>query len=600
MGKVIGIDLGTTNSCVAFLENGEPVVIPNAEGSRTTPSVVGFTREGERRVGSVAKRQAVTNPENTVFAVKRLMGQEYDSVDVKRHRDLVPYRVIQNTNGDAWVHAGGKDYSPPEISAFILQTMKDVAESYLGEEVTEAVVTVPAYFNDAQRAATKAAGKIAGLDVKRIINEPTAAALAYGFEQKDGKRVAVYDLGGGTFDISILEIAGGVFKVRSTSGDTHLGGEDIDNTLVEELAKRFQKSTGIDISKDRIALQRLREQAEKAKHELSTSLETEINLPFIAADATGPKHLETVLKRSELEILTMDLIERTLAPCRQALADAGLKVEDIDEVLLVGGQTRMPLVQRKVTEFFGKPPYKGVNPDEVVAVGAALQGAALSGEVDEVLLLDVTPLTLGVETGGGVFHPLILRNTTIPTRAHEIFTTSIDNQPFVPIHVLQGEREMAADNKTLAKFELAPIPPAPRGVPEIEVSFDIDANGMVEVSAKDLRTGRQQLVRVVASSGLSPEQIDQILADAERYRDSDVKRKELAELKNSAEALLYTSEKAVEECAELVSAEVLDAVRGDIAVLRDLLAGEGDAIAIREALQQLELSAYRIAESMYG
>jgi molecular chaperone DnaK len=600
MGKVIGIDLGTTNSCVAFLENGEPVVIPNAEGSRTTPSVVGFTREGERRVGSVAKRQAVTNPENTVFAVKRLMGQEYDSDDVKRHRDLVPYRVIQNTNGDAWVHAGGKDYSPPEISAFILQAMKDVAESYLGEEVTEAVVTVPAYFNDAQRAATKAAGKIAGLDVKRIINEPTAAALAYGFEQKDGKRVAVYDLGGGTFDISILEIAGGVFKVRSTSGDTHLGGEDIDNTLVEELAKRFQKSTGIDISKDRIALQRLREQAEKAKHELSTSLETEINLPFIAADATGPKHLETVLKRSELEILTMDLIERTLVPCKQALADAGLKVEDIDEVLLVGGQTRMPLVQRKVTEFFGKPPYKGVNPDEVVAVGAALQGAALSGEVDEVLLLDVTPLTLGVETGGGVFHPLILRNTTIPTRAHEIFTTSIDNQPFVPIHVLQGEREMSADNKTLAKFELAPIPPAPRGVPEIEVSFDIDANGMVEVSAKDLRTGRQQSVRVVASSGLSAEQIDQILADAERYRDSDVKRKELAELKNSAEALLYTSEKAVEECAELVSAEVLDAVRNDIAVLRDLLAGEGDAIAIREALQQLELSAYRIAESMYG
>jgi len=600
MGKVIGIDLGTTNSCVAFLENGEPVVIPNAEGSRTTPSVVGFTREGERRVGSVAKRQAVTNPENTVFAVKRLMGQEYDSDDVKRHRDLVPYRVIQNTNGDAWVHAGGKDYSPPEISAFILQTMKDVAESYLGEEVTEAVVTVPAYFNDAQRAATKAAGKIAGLDVKRIINEPTAAALAYGFEQKDGKRVAVYDLGGGTFDISILEIAGGVFKVRSTSGDTHLGGEDIDNTLVEELAKRFLKSTGIDISKDRIALQRLREQAEKAKHELSTSLETEINLPFIAADATGPKHLETVLKRSELEILTMDLIERTLVPCKQALADAGLKVEDIDEVLLVGGQTRMPLVQRKVTEFFGKPPYKGVNPDEVVAVGAALQGAALSGEVDEVLLLDVTPLTLGVETGGGVFHPLILRNTTIPTRAHEIFTTSIDNQPFVPIHVLQGEREMSADNKTLAKFELAPIPPAPRGVPEIEVSFDIDANGMVEVSAKDLRTGRQQSVRVVASSGLSAEQIDQILADAERYKDSDVKRKELAELKNSAEALLYTSEKAVEECAELVSAEVLDAVRNDIAVLRDLLAGEGDAIAIREALQQLELSAYRIAESMYG
>ena len=600
MGKVIGIDLGTTNSCVAFLENGEPVVIPNAEGSRTTPSVVGFAREGERRVGSVAKRQAVTNPENTVFAVKRLMGQDYDTDDVKRHRDLVPYRVIQNTNGDAWVHAGGKDYSPPEISAFILQTMKDVAESYLGEEVTEAVVTVPAYFNDAQRAATKAAGKLAGLEVKRIINEPTAAALAYGFEQKDGKRVAVYDLGGGTFDISILEIAGGVFKVRSTSGDTHLGGEDLDNALVEELAKRFKAATGIDLGGDRIALQRLREQAEKAKHELSASLETEINLPFIAADATGPKHLETVLKRSELEILSMELIERTLLPCQQALSDAGLKVEDIDEVLLVGGQTRMPLVLRKVTEFFGRPPYKGVNPDEVVAVGAALQGAALSGEVDEVLLLDVTPLTLGVETGGGVFHALIARNTTIPTRAHETFTTSIDNQPFVPIHVLQGEREMAVDNTTLAKFELAPIPPAPRGVPEIEVTFDIDANGMVEVSAKDLRTGRQQSVRVVASSGLSAEQIDQILADADRYKDSDVKRKELAELKNTAEALLYTSERAVEECAELVSAEVIDAVRSDIAALRGLLEGEGDAVAIRESLQQLELSAYRIAESMYG
>ncbi|MBX3245611.1 MAG: molecular chaperone DnaK [Myxococcales bacterium] len=600
MGKVIGIDLGTTNSCVAFIDNGEPVVIPNAEGSRTTPSVVGFTREGERRVGSVAKRQAATNPENTVFAVKRLMGQPFESDDVQRHKDLVPYRVIMNTNGDAWVHAGGKDYSPPEISAFILQTMKDVAEAYLGEEVTEAVVTVPAYFNDAQRAATKAAGQIAGLDVKRIINEPTAAALAYGFDQKDGKRVAVYDLGGGTFDISILEIAGGVFKVRSTSGDTHLGGEDIDNLLVEELAKRFEKQTGIDLRKDRIALQRLREQAEKAKHELSSSIETEVNLPFIAADASGPKHLETVLKRSELEILVMELVDRTLIPCKQALKDAGLTIEDIDEVLLVGGQTRMPLVQRKVTEFFGRPPHKGVNPDEVVATGAALQGAALSGEVDEVLLLDVTPLTLGVETGGGVFHPLIPRNTTIPTRAQEIFTTSIDNQPFVPIHVLQGEREMAADNKTLAKFELAPIPPAPRGAPEIEVTFDIDADGMVEVSAKDLRTGRVQSVRVVASSGLSTDEIDRIIQNAEQYKQTDVKRKELAELRNSAEALLYTSEKAVEECVELVDAEVLDAVKADIAVLRGLLDGEGDAIAIRDALQQLELSAYRIAESMYG
>ncbi|HJL06550.1 MAG TPA: molecular chaperone DnaK [Polyangiaceae bacterium LLY-WYZ-15_(1-7)] len=600
MGKVIGIDLGTTNSCVAFVDNGEPVVIPNGEGSRTTPSVVAFTKEGERRVGSVAKRQAQTNPENTVFAVKRLMGQLFEDEDVQRHKDIVSYRVIQNTNGDAWIHVAGKDYSPPEISAMILETMREVAESYLGEEVTEAVVTVPAYFNDAQRAATKAAGQIAGLEVRRIINEPTAAALAYGFDEKEGKRVAVYDLGGGTFDISILEIAGGVFKVRSTSGDTHLGGEDIDNLLVTELAKRFQDDTGIDISKDRIALQRLREQAEKAKHELSTSLETEVNLPFIAADETGPKHLETVLKRTELEQLCIELIDRSLLPCQQALDDAGLSVGDIDEVLLVGGQTRMPLVRKKVSEFFEKEPHKGVNPDEVVAMGAALQGAALSGEVDEVLLLDVTPLSLGVETGGGVFTPLIPRNTTIPTRAQEIFTTSVDNQPFVPIHVLQGEREMAQDNKSLAKFELSPIPPAPRGVPEIEVSFDIDADGMVEVSAKDLRTGREQSVKVVASSGLSADQIEQIIEEAEQFKESDERRKELAELKNSAEALLYTSEKAVEECAELVPEEVLAEVQADIDGLKGLLAGEGDAVAIREALQNLELSAYRIAEAMYG
>ena len=600
MGKVIGIDLGTTNSCVAFVDNGEPVVIPNGEGSRTTPSVVAFTKEGERRVGSVAKRQAQTNPENTVFAVKRLMGQLFEDEDVQRHKYIVSYRVIQNTNGDAWIHVAGKDYSPPEISAMILETMREVAESYLGEEVTEAVVTVPAYFNDAQRAATKAAGQIAGLEVRRIINEPTAAALAYGFDEKEGKRVAVYDLGGGTFDISILEIAGGVFKVRSTSGDTHLGGEDIDNLLVTELAKRFQDDTGIDISKDRIALQRLREQAEKAKHELSTSLETEVNLPFIAADETGPKHLETVLKRTELEQLCIELIDRSLLPCQQALDDAGLSVGDIDEVLLVGGQTRMPLVRKKVSEFFEKEPHKGVNPDEVVAMGAALQGAALSGEVDEVLLLDVTPLSLGVETGGGVFTPLIPRNTTIPTRAQEIFTTSVDNQPFVPIHVLQGEREMAQDNKSLAKFELSPIPPAPRGVPEIEVSFDIDADGMVEVSAKDLRTGREQSVKVVASSGLSADQIEQIIEEAEQFKESDERRKELAELKNSAEALLYTSEKAVEECAELVPEEVLAEVQADIDGLKGLLAGEGDAVAIREALQNLELSAYRIAEAMYG
>jgi molecular chaperone DnaK len=600
MSKVIGIDLGTTNSCVAFIENGEPVVIPNSEGSRTTPSVIAFTKEGERRVGSVAKRQAVTNPENTVYSVKRLMGRRFESDEAKRHANAVPYRIVQALNGDAWVQAGDKELSPPEVSAVILARMKEVAEAYLGETVTDAIVTVPAYFDDAQRQATRDAGKIAGLDIKRIINEPTAAALAYGLEKKKQGRVVVYDLGGGTFDVSVLEISDGVFKVLATNGDTHLGGEDFDTLIVDRLAEAFAAdNNGLDLRKDRVSLQRLKEQAEKAKHELSSTLETEINLPFIAADATGPKHLVTTLKRSELEILCGDLVERTLEPCRKALADAAIKTDQIDEVILVGGMTRMPIVQRKVAELFGRAAHKGVNPDEVVAVGAAIQGASMTGELEQVLLLDVTPLSLGVEVGGGIFHRLIPRNTTVPTLAKEIFTTSVDNQSFVPIHVLQGEREMSTDNKSLAQFELSPIPPAPRGVPQVEVRFDIDADGIVHVSAKDLGTGREQKVRVVASSGLTKEQIDSIVDDADRYKQSDVKRKELAELRQSAEALLYTSERAVAEFSDIATPELMDEVRNDIAALKAALEG-GDAISIRESLQKLELSAYKMAESMYA
>jgi len=600
VAKVIGIDLGTTNSCIAVIENGETVVIPNAEGSRTTPSVVAFTQSGERLVGQVAKRQSVTNPENTVFAVKRLMGRRFDSAEASRQAQLVPYRLARAENGDAWVQAAGRIYSPPEISAMVLATIKGIAEAYLGQEVKEAVITVPAYFDDAQRQATKDAGRIAGLEVKRIINEPTAAALAYGLDRKEGQRIAIYDLGGGTFDISILEIHHGVFKVRATHGDTYLGGEDFDHCLIDSLCDRFQKESGIDLRKDRMALQRLKEQAEKAKHELSSSLSTEINLPFIASDTTGPKHLVLTLKRSEFEILVVDLIEKSLEPCQQALKDAGLKVTDIDAVVLVGGMTRMPLVRQKVAEFFGREPHKGVNPDEVVASGAAIQGAALTGELEEVLLLDVTPLSLGVETGGGVFHALIPRNTTIPTKKSEVFTTSMDNQPFVPIHVLQGEREMAADNRTLAKFELAPIPPAPRGVPEIEVIFEIDANGIMNVSALDQRSGKQQRVRVVASSGLSQEQVDQLVADAAKFKDTDKQRKELAELTNTANALLYTTERAVIECVEMVPAAVIDEVKTDIGSLKVLLEAGTDPAAIKEALQRLEVSAYKIAESMYG
>ena len=602
MGKIVGIDLGTTNSCVAIVENGDPVVIPNTEGARTTPSIVGFTEAGERRVGQVAKRQAVTNATNTIYGVKRLMGQPFNSPTTKRQVDHVPYEIVATDRGDAAVRVLERTYTPPEISAMVLETMRTIAESYLGEKVTEAVITVPAYFDDAQRQATKAAGKIAGLEVKRIINEPTAAAIAYGFDRKgkSGERIVVYDLGGGTFDVSILELSDGVFSVRAVGGDTHLGGEDFDDAVIDYLARKFQDQTGIDLLEDRIALQRLKEQSERARHELSSSLETEINLPFIASDHTGPKHLVLTFKRNELELLTEDLVERTLAPCDQAMKDANLKASDIDEVILVGGMTRMPLVQKRVEEFFGKKPHKGVNPDEVVAVGAAIQGAALSGEVEEVLLLDVTPLSLGVETGGGVFYKLITRNTTIPNHKSEIFTTSVDNQPFVPIHVLQGEREMSADNKSLARFELAGIPPAPRGVPQIQVNFDIDAEGILHVSARDMGTGREQSVSVVPSSGLTESEINNIVAQAEEYRQADEKRKELAELRNNAEALLYTSERACEECAELVDAAIITQVRADIGYLRDLVGGVGDAVAIRDALQQLETSAYKIAESMYA
>jgi molecular chaperone DnaK len=606
MGKIIGIDLGTTNSCVAIVEVPHPgaspdiKVIPNAEGARTTPSVVGFSPNGERLVGQVAKRQALTNPQDTVFAVKRLMGRKLDSPDVKKQIDLAPYQIVASPNGDAWVKVQGREISPPEISAIVLGKMKEIAEAFLGEAVTEAVVTVPAYFDDAQRQATKDAGKIAGLPVRRILNEPTAAALAYGLENKEQERIAVYDLGGGTFDISILELASGVFNVKSTGGDTHLGGEDFDLRIIELLAKEFFEENGVDLRKDRMALQRLREAAEKVKHELSSSIETQINLPFISAGKAGPLHLERTMKRSELELLTADLISRTIDACKRTLEDARVDAKDIGQVILVGGMTRMPAVQRAVKEFFLREPHKGVNPDEVVAVGAAIQGAALNGQVEEVLLLDVTPLSIGVETGGGVFTKLIPRNTTIPTERSEVFTTSVDNQSFVPIHVLQGEREMSVDNRSLARFELTGIPPAPRGVPKIQVTFRVDGNGILSVEAKDLGTGRIQNVRITPTSGLSPEDIDRLVNEADQFQTTDAKRRELAELKNQAETLVYTTEQALEGYVDLIKdVNILDEVRGSVVTLRQELQG-GDVTSIREAYQRLEGAAFKLAESVYG